>query len=155
MEYESSLQKISDCAFAGCVNLKIDIDMKNLNTIENGAFRNSGITSISNLGNVTSLGTVTSEYAAFCNCKNLKSVALSEKIQVIGNWCFRSSINIKSMVIKATIPPALGSQGLAEGINAIPNYFIYVPDDSVSLYKTATDWIFCASKILPISSFTE
>lgn len=150
----NELQKISDSSFSGCENLKIDINMRNLNIIESDAFRASGIISISDLGNVTSLGTVTSVYAAFCGCRNLKSIVLSDKIQVIGNWCFRSSDNIKSMVIKATVPPSLGSQALAEGINAIPNYFIYVPDDSVSLYKTATDWIFCASRIKPLSEFS-
>lgn len=69
-------------AFANCSNLNIDVNIPNLEKIT-GGFYNSGIISVSNLGNVKILENMPgSGIGCFQNCKNLKSANIPNVLEI-------------------------------------------------------------------------
>jgi hypothetical protein len=50
--------------------------------------------------------------------------------------------------MRAITPPTIASSYVFDGQNNAP---IYVPDESVDDYKTATNWVNLADRIFPIS----
>lgn len=110
---------------------------------------------------------------AFSSCTSLKNITLPNNLTTIGNYCFYSTA-IKSIVIPANVtsigqwvfvrcrdlqyiimepivPPSLGSK-LHD--NATTIRYIYVPDESVDAYKSATNWNAHQDNIYPMSEFT-
>jgi hypothetical protein len=63
----------------------------------------------------------------------------------------RNTPNLAFIIVLSTTPFPLSSGALTNG-NTCP---IYVPDDAVDTYKTATNWSAYASRIKPISEKTE
>ena len=53
--------------------------------------------------------------------------------------------------MESETPPTITSYSFANTNNAP----IYVPDASVTAYKTATNWVLLASRIFPISDIEE
>ena len=78
---------------------------------------------------------------------NVETLILPSTITSIPRYTFYGYIRITNFIIKATTPPTIGSP-IFNSSN-IPN--IYVPDESVDSYKTATNWSSYASQIYPIS----
>lgn len=87
--------------------------------------------------------------SAFFNCTGLISVTLPNSITNIGNKAFSGCTGLTSFTSEAITPPALGTN-VFEGINnngpqiesdatenSIP---LYVPQESVDLYKAADQW---------------
>ena len=124
---------------------------------------------------MTTLGTGTYCYC-LKDCLNLTSVILPEGLTFVHDRCFWGSKNItlidfpstiatlqtyaiqpyhssgqKNYVIicRAVTPPSLGSTSYTTKLTAV-----YVPDDSVSAYQTASVWSGIASIIKPISEYT-
>ena len=87
-----SVTSIGYTSFTNCVNFSGDLNLPNLEKIGNAAFKNSGITSISNLGKLRIL---TSTYASseytFGMCNSLKTVILPDTLEEIGNSAFKNS----------------------------------------------------------------
>ncbi len=85
--------------------------------------------------------------SAFESCESLTSVTLGSKITSIGLSAFENC-NKLEITIKATTPPtlSLNGRGVFTGVLSI-----YVPDESVETYKTASGWTRWASIIKPIS----
>jgi hypothetical protein len=78
----------------------------------------------------------------------LKFVELPSTITSIGSTAFFAGLSGKILLIHATVPPSVGSFGL--------NFtYIYVPDESVEAYKTASNWSTYASNIKPLSEYKE
>ena len=78
----------------------------------------------------------TIELAAFCNC-GLISVTIPDSVTKIGPNAFQDCYWLTSVYCKATTPPSLGSysfDGTATGLK------IFVPIESVSTYKSASNW---------------
>jgi len=87
--------------------------------------------SVTNIGNV-----------AFSGCTSLTSITIPSSVTSIGDWVFKDCINLTSVIIKPILPPTIG-------INIFDDYInkIYVPRDSLSSYKIATNWSSYSSKI--------
>lgn len=142
-----------------------------LSSIAGSAFDGSGISEITF---PTTLRTVGDN--AFIRCYNLTSMVLNEGVTSTGQqWLwgdrnitlidlpttirtltgygihtYASSNQKKYIVIcRAITPPSLGSNGYLTNLTAV-----YVPDESVNAYKTATTWSGIASKIKPLSEYT-
>lgn len=117
-------------------------------------------------GGITSLSD-----GMFFACTKLQSMTIPEGVMSIGGSCFRS-VGLKNIiypssvttmgaeihlysrlstfVILATTPPALsGNRMFSSG--STPT--IYVPDEAVDAYKSATNWSTWASKIRPLSEY--
>ena len=129
-------------AFNGCINL-IDIHLPNslLGAIGNSTFYNcSGLTSIIIPDGVTGIGS-----SAFQECRSLTSCTIGSGVRFINQYAFTRCTSLTSITIKATTPPALSS-----GVFGGSTCPIYVPSQSVNVYKTASGWSYYASRIQPI-----
>lgn len=69
-------------------------------------------------------------------------VDLPDTITSIPNY----TANVKNSIIRAVTPPSISNNSYLGGE-------IYVPDESVESYKTATGWTRFAAKIHPISEY--
>lgn len=137
--------------FRNCTNLTNVTIPDNLNDIEYLMFAGSGINSI-DLKNVKKV----SDYA-FSACSNLTgSIVLKEGASTIGNYSFRDCPNISYLEIPSTMtsigdmnlmfrngivickplnPPTLSASYISNNVATV-----YVPDDSYSLYTSASGW---------------
>lgn len=124
-------------AFSGCTSLTAVSIPNSVTSINNSAFSKcSGLTSVNIPDSVTNIGN-----SAFESCKGLTSVTIGTSITNIGNWAFQYCSNLTSITVNATTPPAVGGSTF----NSTNNSPIYVPPDSVDVYKSA--WSTYASRI--------
>ena len=154
--------------FRGCSSLA-EINLPDtLTSIGNGAFRDcSSLAEINLPDTLTSIGyyvfqgcsllarvinlentqltSISSEL--FLYCSSLAEINLPAGVTSIGDRVFYGCSSLRYIVVKATTPPTLSST------NAIPSTIgaIYVPDESVAAYQSATNWSSFASKIKGIS----
>lgn len=85
------------------------------------------------------------EFAAFSNCRSLTSITIPNSVTSIGQYAFYNCGSLASITCEATTPPTLGSSNNLSNVTVV-----YVPVESVDLYKTATNWAYYADKIKPI-----
>ncbi len=110
-----------------------------MTSIERNTFSSCrGLTEV-DLSNCTSLKSIGS--SAFFNCSGLTSITLPSSLTSIGSSAFIGCSGLTTIRIEATTPPTLDS--------IIPsNATIEVPSASVGAYKSASDWLSHASKIV-------
>lgn len=128
--------------FSDCIISSVKLP-ESLTTIQDHAF--SLCYSLNTINFPESLTTI--ENNAFESCESLTSVTLGSKITSIAYSAFENC-NKLEITIKATTPPtlSLSGRGVFTGVLSI-----YVPDESVETYKTASGWTRWASIIKPIS----
>ena len=97
---------------------------------------------------MTALGTDGWNYGTFENCTGLKSVVLPQTLATIYRYVFRGCTALETVVCKAVTPPTIDSNTFS-GCSVLEN--IYVPNDSVDAYKSASNWSSLADKIKGIS----
>ena len=85
--------------------------------------------------------------SAFNGCTSLTSVVLPKTISFISFYAFDECSSLSSITILATTPPQIGFNHVFGGSGPI-----YVPQESVDAYKTATNWDAYASRIQSIPS---
>ena len=90
------------------------------------------------------------EPAAFRGNKLLEVVILPATISSVGSYSLGENPSLISCVVLAETPPAFDN-AFANGTSCD----VYVPDSSVEAYKTASGWNSYASRIKPLSEFTE
>lgn len=113
-------------------------------TMRRGAFNNC--TSIRELTTYIAIS-----IDACANCINLSKVILEEGGKIASSTgVFRGCTSLRTIVCRSATPPSLGSSIIPTTVT-----HIYVPDDSVSAYKTATGWSAYASVIFPLSQYVE
>ena len=74
---------------------------------------------------------------AFSNCHSLRSVTIPDSVTTIGEEAFGGCISLTSVYCKAVTPPAGGYDMF---YNNAPDRKIYVPIESVEVYKSALGW---------------
>lgn len=145
--------------------------MSAIGTVFNGALTNSndfkyltGVTDIPNNSfksysgetfvfppNVRTIGT--NVLASPSDTNTLKTVIIGEHVQSIDDYFCRYRVSMQKVIIYAKTPPAdatlIFRRATAQDINA--TFKIYVPDDSINAYKSATNWSRYASRYLPLS----
>lgn len=154
---------IADTAASQSSSLESVTIPNSVTSIGTGAFAtNPRLTSVSIGTGVTTVG-----LKAFLGCDSLRSIVFPDSvttindmvfldthleyleigtgIQSIGNQCVDSAHNNGIANIKATVPPTLGNHNFEYG------WTIYVPDESVLAYQTATGWMSLSNKIMPVS----
>ena len=172
----TKVTSIGGHVFNGCTSLVIDrLNLPNLETLGDNALRGVRIRRIENLGKLTTMPAASGgqqNYGAtdcleYCSLPDTLSTIRGRSFQgysvlqtlVIGSGC--TSIegylvnNCKALtqvVVKATTPPTLDANAWY-GASALTS--IYVPDASVDAYKAATNWSTYASRIKPLSEYTE
>ena len=131
--------------FYNCTNLTT-INLPKCTSIDYGAFRVCTSLTTINLPKCTSIG----EYA-FYYCTNLTTVNLP-KCTSIGDGAFHSCTNLTTIILSNNqIVSLMGfltfnNSGISRGSG-----YVYVPDNLVDSYKTATNWSNYANRIKPIS----
>ena len=119
-------------------------------TIAAYSFRSNADHDTSMVTNVSIPNTVTSigQYA-FYGCANIRHLTIPASVTWLGIGAFGSLSSIIDYTFLATVPPTL------EGVSVFefPNEYcvIYVPDESVLAYQTATNWMYISNRIKGIS----
>ena len=136
---ENGVTTIGQYAFQRCSGLTDVTIGGSVTTIGNYAFQNcSGITSITIPSSVTSIGNY-----AFSGCTSLSSLTIPNSVANINTSAFQSCSGLTSITINATTPMTLGSRAF-NNTNDCP---IYVPCESVGVYRAASGWNAYASRI--------
>ena len=152
----SSLATISAWAFQNCSALTTVSFPTISGTVGVGAFQGSGVVRVENLGSVSVLSSNANwELGVFRNCKSLQYVDLPATITKIDSGTFIDCSRLATLIVRATTPPTLG--GVSFNNTAIEGGTgsIYVPDSAVDTYKIASGWVTYASRIKPLSEYTE
>ena len=143
---------INSAPFDNCTNLYIDElimpNLENISRLGNGIH----IRSIKNLGKITELfgsAQLSTSHQAFGVPTYIEEYYIPASVTSIGRQAFRGMSNLKFIVCNPTTPPVLNSSSEI-GSSKCP---IYVPDESVEAYKTATNWSAYASRIYPMSIY--
>ena len=89
--------------------------------------------------------------SAFRNCQSLTTADFPAATS-IGSYAFNGCTKLTSLTLsKNQVATLSATNALQVTPIASGTGYIYVPDDLVGQYKTATNWATYANKILPIS----
>ena len=163
---------ISYCAFENCSALTT-VDLPNAEKINGRVFANCSALTTVNLPKVTSIGFETFEncsalttvnlpkvtsigWHAFKNCSSLTTIYISNLME-ISNAAFDRCSNLTSIILRNTEQVCTVKKTYSWDDTGIYNGtgYIYVPDELVEQYKTATYWSDCSDKIKPLSEYVE
>ena len=97
----SSVTVIGDNAFEKCSSLT-KLDLSNVESIGEEAFRESGIEDVTNLDSLKTL-----EQMAFTKCTALETIALPEGIESIGMSMFNGCTGLEQIVLPSTVPEGM------------------------------------------------
>ena len=98
------------------------------------------------LPNLENLGGYT-----FANCSALQCVELPSA-SLIGNYAFRNCGNLSALILRNPKGCRLNATSAFSGSSVEDGTgYVYVPDNAVEVYKTATNWVTFADQIKPIS----
>ena len=135
---EEGVTNIGDMAFGtnwgNTDNIKsVDIP-DTVTSIGDRAFENcSGLTSVTIPNSVTSIGD-----DAFRDCSGLTNIQIPNSVTSIGSGAFDGCSGLTEITCLATTPPSLGNNYVFYNVpKSIP---LYVPTESVDLYKNAEQW---------------
>ena len=145
--YDDETIEIGNSAFYHCDNLESFSTVNepsstkvNISAIGSNVFANTAIKELNFLD--SSFSTVN---GTFRNCLNLETLYLPKTVTQIGEEAFENCSNLVNMFIAATNPPSLS----ADAFNIISDRLtIYVPSESVDMYKTTASWSDYADSIV-------
>lgn len=141
----SGTTSIGQYAFYGCGSLSSVTIPNSVTSIGYRGFQNcSGLTSVTIPNSVTSIG-----QQAFSYCSGLANVTIGSGVTSIGNQAFGNCSGLESVTVEATTPPTLGGTNVFYNTNDCP---IYVPAESVEIYKATQYW---SNYPLRIQAITE
>ena len=159
-----NVTKIDDSAFRDCSALK-EVSLPKAVDIGIYAFQSSGIEHLSlpscvslsggTFGDTKSLISLTLPLITRLNYYNtfygssIKKLDTSS-VEIIGN--FAGASNLETLILRSsTVCTLTSANGFSDTKIAAGTGYIYVPDNLVDSYKTATNWVTFANQIKPIS----
>ena len=142
------VKSIGRHAFNYCIGIPSVIIPEGITTIGSAAFFHTYIESIIVPEGVTEIGGW-----AFSECYSLNKIELPSTLKSIGNSAFKETYYIDTLICKAVVPPTMGELAVFEGVK-IANISLFVPKESIELYKTADQWKEFG-QILPIKESFE
>ena len=129
----NSVTSIGESAFAGCNSLNSVTIGNGVTSIGRSTFSYCrSLTSITIPDNVTSVGN-----EAFYECNSLNAVTIGNSVTSIGRGAFYYCSKLTSIRCYAVSPPKCELNSFATVSKTIP---VYVPAQSVSLYKAEYGW---------------
>ena len=121
-------------AFNGCRSLASITIPDTVTSIEESAFYNCySLDSVMIPGTVTSIGS-----GAFYSCHSLASITIPDTVTNIKTNAFGYCYGMAEYHFLSTTPPTLASTNVFYNIQS--DCVIYVPQESLSAYKTASNW---------------
>ena len=155
--FPASLTSIGPSAF---VKTKIsgEYTFESMTTIGSRAFVSTNVSKMRFPSLVSSPASSNYE-GIFSYCPNLILVEIGENCTSIGSNSFGryvgTSGNDITFIMRATTPPTLTDRLISTQWVKAKIGVIYVPDESLETYKTATNWSYYADIIKPLSEYTE
>ena len=153
----NKITTIGGSAFAGCSELEYINLPESLSSIGNNAFEYcSSLQNITIPNGITSIGYYTFNSAgisqitlpetlktigySFPFCNNLKEIVIPASVTEIATHAFSSCINLARVYFRSKTPPTIGAflSGTAGCYTDLGYTQIFVPQDVVEAYKTAT-----------------
>lgn len=142
----SSVTHIGGMAFVGCTALTTLTGCEGVtNLVKQQAF--DGCTSLVGVLNLPKVKVI--DQYSFRNCK-LTKVDIGADCTTISASAFQNNTTLEAFICRTATPPSLANSNALSSTNNCP---IYVPNDSVEAYKTASNWSSYASRIKPLSEF--
>lgn len=98
IKFPHSIKSLQGKSFSNCKNLKIDVFIPNLESIGDGAFLNTPIKRVLNLGNITNIpgGSNIIDTGTFNGCTSLIEFVCPETVTSIGQNAFRGCKSLSS-----------------------------------------------------------
>ena len=138
----NSVTTIGVCAFFGRNDLTHITIPEHITTIDDYAFSNcTSLESVSIGDNLKSIG----DYA-FRSCKAMTSFSIGKDVDSIMQWAFMDCGKLETFICNAVTPPTT-QWGT---FDVSPTAILYVPEESVDLYKNDRQWD-NFYKILPLN----
>ena len=126
----NSVTSIGDWAFSGCTGLTF-IDIPNsVTSIGYGAFEYCSSLTSATIGK----GVTTIPKYCFSYCKNLTNIVIKGNLEFISEKAFRNCENLETFICYALNVP--GSSDYSFSDTDITSATLYVPDESVDLYRS-------------------
>lgn len=149
--YEGSAPTFGTYVFQSCTAITdiADVLPSDITSLNTAMFMWCyGLTTLTIPSGITSLGT-----SCFHYCYYITSVTIPSSVTTIGGNCFAGDSAITEMIFEGTTPPTLLGTSNSLG-NTSFTFPIYVPDDAVSAYQSATSWANYASRVTSINNRT-
>lgn len=142
---ESSITKVKPGAFYGCNSLT-SVDCPNATSVGDYGFYECRYLTSLNLPKATTFGTW-----ALGSCQRLNRLDLGATTS-LGGYSLYGTSGLMILIIRTTTQVCtIQTTTFTGSYIANNNAKIYVPDELVEDYKTATNWSALASKIYPLS----
>lgn len=93
--------------------------------------------------------------SVFYNCSKLTEIDIPSMTITIGSNCFQNCTSLVKVIIRNTTPPSISTSTFTSTPIKSGTGYIYVPDESVEAYQTATNWSTYASQIKGISELGD
>ena len=145
----SNVYYLGGSAFIGCTNLALTELPSGLNSILNNAFQNCKNITIKELPE----GVSNLSVSVFRNCTSITEMTFLGAVSSISAFVFDGCSNLEKLVIpnNTTVPTLQGTNAFTGTKIASGTGYIYVPDDLVESFKTATNWSTYADQIKGMS----
>ena len=143
-----NITSIGESAFADCKSLSININFPNLITISHRAFDSADVKKIEDLGQIQTFG----GNNCFNNNKNLYLVILPSTLTSLNSGTFMRCSSLQTVILNSITPPTYNR---SFNIFPLELQYIYVPDESVDIYKTEETYSNLYNKIRPLSEYVE
>lgn len=92
--------------------------------------------------------------SAFRSCSALKTVIAGSKITRIYDMAFNGCSNLTTFVLNCTTPPTLNEYSTYYNFTN-SSIMIFVPEESISAYQSATNWSRTSTAFVDIDVFTD
>lgn len=143
IEFSETTEIIGEFSFSNNSNIQEIEIPKSIYEIQGLAFTNcDDLESVIIRGNITTIGK-----GAFYNCNSLNSIIILGNVNNINALAFGNLYNLTSFTINSEIPPIISDNTFA---NSSDNLVIYVPIESINLYKNAEGWAHYEDRIFAI-----
>lgn len=165
---QSIVRSVNSGAFNECSSV-IEFETLNLPSLKMAGF--VGFHTCKQIKNVVELGEI-GKLGVFAYCTALETINVPKSVTILDYESFRGCSSLKYLdlrgcnITQVSTRAVWGSSSLkwiAFDVDTPPSYDgnslegvscpIYVPDNSVEAYKTATGWTAVASRIKPLSEF--
>ena len=138
-------------SMAGCWNLEYELDFQKIDVGGRGGSYGDSTFSGSGLKGKVDIKEGPTNISNFEQTKIESIIFPSTTVQIAWNVCYNCQ-KLKYARFKSITPPIGVNNYTFQNTGNCP---IYVPDESLNLYKEATNWIQYANRIKPFSEFVE
>lgn len=148
----SAFTEIPYSGFQDCRSLKSFYISDNINTISFQSFY--GCYALSEITIPESVTTLSG--MVFMYCYSLKKIDCKASATSIGTNFIDYCWNLKTLIMRRVTPPSINAtSGIVARSRIHTDFRIYVPDESVDIYKATSGWSLYADIIYPISALPQ